>query len=188
MLMTPEEFDAVTDYDERFVYELVQGVLVVTPIPSEAESDPNEELGVWLRNHQSNHPQGAAIDLTLAERYVRLPNHRRRADRLIWVGLGRLPDPAQDVPTIVIEFVSKDRRDRDRDNQHKRQEYLDLGVAEYWVIDRFRRRMTVFRRDPVKTGPESTLIVEGTGSYRTDLLPGFELPLGRLLAVADKWR
>jgi Uma2 family endonuclease len=39
MLMTPEEFDAVTDYDERFAYELVNGVLVVTPIPSEAELD-----------------------------------------------------------------------------------------------------------------------------------------------------
>jgi len=148
MLMTSEEFDAVTDYDERYAYELIYGVLVVTPIPSEAESDPNEELGVWLRNHQTNHPQGSVIDLTLAERYVRTPNNRRRADRVIWAGLGRLPDTARDVPTIVIEFVSKDRRDRERDYEHKRRQYLDLGVTEYWVIDRFRRTMTVFRRDP----------------------------------------
>jgi len=188
MLMTSEEFDAVTDYDERYAYELIYGVLVVTPIPSEAESDPNEELGVWLRNHQTNHPQGSVIDLTLAERYVRTPNNRRRADRVIWAGLGRLPDTAQDVPTIVIEFVSKDRRDRERDYEHKRRQYLDLGVTEYWVIDRFRRTMTVFRRDPPRTGPDSTVIVDETETYRTDRLPGFELPLGRLLAVADKWR
>ena len=50
MLMTPEEFDAVTECDERYAYELVSGVLVVTPIPSEAESDPNEELGVMFMN------------------------------------------------------------------------------------------------------------------------------------------
>ena len=56
--MTPEEFDAVTAYDERYAYELINGVLVVTPIPSEAESDPNEELGVMLRTHQANHPRG----------------------------------------------------------------------------------------------------------------------------------
>jgi len=47
-LLTPEEFDAVTDFDERYTYELIEGVLVVTPIPSEAESDPDEELGVML--------------------------------------------------------------------------------------------------------------------------------------------
>jgi hypothetical protein len=83
MLMTPEEFDAVTVYDERYAYELINGVLVVTPIPSEAESDLNEELGMMLRSHQANHPQGAAIDLTLPERYVRVAGSRRRADRVI---------------------------------------------------------------------------------------------------------
>jgi Uma2 family endonuclease len=83
MLMTPEEFDAVTAYDERFGYELINGVLVVTPIPLEAESDPNEELGVMLRNYRANHPQGTALDLTLPERYVRLAGSRRRADRVI---------------------------------------------------------------------------------------------------------
>jgi hypothetical protein len=46
LLMTLEEFDAVTDYDERYAYELINGVSIVTPIPSEAESDPNEESGV----------------------------------------------------------------------------------------------------------------------------------------------
>ena len=31
VLMTPGEFDAIEDYDEEFQYELVHGVLVVTP-------------------------------------------------------------------------------------------------------------------------------------------------------------
>jgi hypothetical protein len=41
MLMTPEEFDAVTDYDEQYVYELIHGVVIVVPAPGEAELDPN---------------------------------------------------------------------------------------------------------------------------------------------------
>jgi Uma2 family endonuclease len=188
MLMTPEEFDAVTVYDERYGYELINGVLVVTPIPSEAESDPNEELGVMLRNYQANHPQGTALDLTLPERFVRLTGSRRRADRVIWAGLGRIPDTAQDVPSIVVEFVSKRRRDRDRDYEQKRLQYLNLGVKEYWIIDRFQRTLSVFRRDPPITGAESVVTVTETQIYQTDLLPGFELPLARLLAVADKWR
>jgi Uma2 family endonuclease len=188
MLMTPEEFDAVTAYDERYGYELINGVLVVTPIPSESESDPNEELGVMLRNYRANHPQGASLDLTLPERYVRLAGSRRRADRVIWAGLGRIPDTARDVPSIAVEFVSRRRRDRERDFEQKRLQYLDLGVKEYGIIDRFRRTLSVFRRDPPVTGPESLDTVTETQVYRTDLLPGFELPLARLLAVADRWR
>ena len=38
MLMTPEEFDAVNDYDENYRYELIHGVLVVNPIPNPEET------------------------------------------------------------------------------------------------------------------------------------------------------
>ena len=41
ILMTPEEFDAIDDYDDLWRYELVHGVLIVTPIPAEAEVGPN---------------------------------------------------------------------------------------------------------------------------------------------------
>jgi Uma2 family endonuclease len=185
LLMTPEEFDAVTDYDDRYRYELIHGVLVVTPIPSEAEGDPNEELGYWLRSYRDHHPQGSALNKTLAERYVQLPDSRRRADRVIWAGLGRRPDPKVDHPTIIVEFVSRARRDRTRDYEEKRREYLALGIAEYWVIDRFRRAMTVYRNQP---GALAEQVVAEGETYRTDLLPGFELPLARLLLVADEWR
>src|SRR6516225_8283387 len=45
--MTPEEFDAITDYDECFNYELINGVLVVTPMSSRSERSPNDLLGYW---------------------------------------------------------------------------------------------------------------------------------------------
>ena len=183
--MTPEEFDAITDYDDRYRYELVHGVLVVNPIPSEAEADPNEELGHWLRNYRDQHPQGSILNLTLSERYISTGDSRRRADRVIWAGLGRLPDPVEDVPTIAVEFVSQGKRNWLRDYEEKRREYLALGVKEYWVIDRFRRTMTVWRDDPA--GPAERVVVEAE-VYRTGLLPGFELPLARLMAVADGWR
>ena len=38
--MTPEEFDGVLDFDERYRYELINGVLVVTPPPGLSERDP----------------------------------------------------------------------------------------------------------------------------------------------------
>ena len=89
--------------------------------------------------------------------------------------------PEQDVPAIVIEFISRRSRDRHRDYVEKRLEYAIVGIREYWVIDRFRREMTVFR------GKEQEVIVREGGTYQTDLLPGFELALDRLLAEAGQY-
>jgi Uma2 family endonuclease len=182
ILMTPEEFDAVDNYNERYRYELINGVLVVTPIPSGEETGPNELLSHWLLMYKETNRRGSALDATLPQQYVRTRRSRRLADRLIWTGLGRMPDREQDLPTIAVEFVSAGRRYRERDYQTKRREYLKLGIAEYWVVDRFQRTLTDFCR----TKPQRRVIREDE-SYQTSLLPGFELPLARLLAAADHW-
>ena len=181
--MTPDEFDAVTRFNGNYRYELINGVLIVNPIPLPAESDPNEELGVLLRLYRQQNPLGAALDATLPQQHVRTRN-RRQADRVIWAGLGRLPDLTQDLPTIVVEFVSRSRRDRQRDYVEKRTEYMEAGIAEYWIIDRFRRTLMVVRN---VSGSIQDRVVAETETYQTPLLPGFELPLAHLLAVADRW-
>lgn len=184
-LMTPEEFDAVEHWDELYHFELIRGVVIVSPPPAEGERDPNEELGYWLRRYRDDHPLGASLDRTLSEGQIYLPDSRRRADRVIWAGLGRLPDPRVDAPTIAVEFVSRSRRDRERDYEEKRREYLDLGVAEYWIIDRFRREMIVHRRPPAVPAVQ---VIPAEGVYQTPLLPGFELRLSLLLKLSDDWK
>ena len=67
----------------------------------------------------------------------RTKQNRRRLDRAIWAGLGR--DPEEDEPpTIAVEFVSKGKVNQERDYIAKRAEFREIGVREYWVIDRFR--------------------------------------------------
>ena len=183
ILMTPEEFDAIDDYDENFRYELINGVLIVNPMPSVFERDPNEELGHWLRNYQERHP--GYLDKTVFEVYINTAVGRRRADRAIWAGFEGGPDPEVDVPTIVVEFVSRRKRDQLRDYVDKRDEYLAIGVAEYWVINRFKGTLTVFRRG---TDGVEEHTVSDREVYKTALLPGFELPLGKLLAVCETWK
>ena len=141
-LMTTDEFDAAGDCDERWNYELIHGVLVVVPPPSEGERGPNEELGYLLRRYQRQHPQGKALDWTLPQSFIKTAN-RRRADRVIWTGLGRTPSVRRDLPTIAVEFVSEGKRNRQRDYVEKRDEYVTAGIEEYWIIDRFSRTMTV---------------------------------------------
>ncbi len=184
MLMTPEEFDAVTDYDDLYVYELIHGVLIVSPPPAEDERGPNETLAHWLLTYREQNPQGSALDATIPEHTIPFGENRRRADRAIWCGLRRLPDVAADIPAIVVEFVSKRKRDRVRDYEEKRRDYRAIGVAEYWIIDRFQRTMTVYKN---ASGEQSEAVVKTDETYRTPLLPGFELPLAQLLKVADDW-
>jgi Uma2 family endonuclease len=181
--MMPEEFDAIEDCDENYRYELVNGVLVVTPIPLAEETGPNELLGYMLLYYREYHPQGSALDHTLPQQYVRTRTGRRLADRLIWTGLGRLPNRRKDTPSIAAEFVSAGRRNRQRDYVDKRQEYEEAGLQEYWIIDRFQRTLTVIRYGPA--GPSEQVITEHQ-TYQSPLLPGFELPLARLLEAADQ--
>ncbi len=181
-LLTPEEFDAA-EYEPGWRYELIYGVLVVSPAALRKERDPNEELGHWLRNYQESHPRGHSLDATFYDDTVVTARARRRADRVIFAGLGRTPQPG-DVPTIVVEFVSAGKRNLTRDYKAKRDEYLTLGVREYWIIDRFARRLTVHR---LQGETSDTQVVHEGGSYNTQLLPGFELSLDSILARADLW-
>jgi Uma2 family endonuclease len=182
MQLTREEFLAIEDVDELYRYELLHGVVVVSPPAAEGERGPNGRLEQWLWNYADTHPNGAALDDSLFEQEIDTQVCIRRADRVIWAGLGRQPDPKSDVPTIVIEFVSGTKRDRKRDYEEKRKEYADIGVREYWIIDRFRRTLTVCK------GAKDHTVFKESETYTTELLPGFELPLAKLLAVADRWK
>jgi Uma2 family endonuclease len=185
IFLTPEEFDAVEEVDRNYRYELINGRLIVTPPPLETERGPNEELGRVLLNYRDFDPQGSALDDTLPEHTVITKSNRRRADRVIWTGLGRQPNPHHDLPSIVAEWVSESKRDWQRDNVEKALEYRAIGIVEYWIFDRFRRTLTVCGGPP--QAPTELVVHEGD-VYRSRLLPGFELDLAKLLAVADRWQ
>jgi len=182
VLLTTEEFDRAR-FVEGWRYELINEVLVVSPIPSLNERDPNEELGYFLRAYQESHPQGSALDLTIGEQTIETKKNRRRADRVIWAGLGRLPGP-NETPTIIIQLVSKGKINQERDYVAKRAEYREIGVKEYWIIDRFSKTMTVCR---FAADRDQELVIAADQTYATTLLPGYELPLRRLLELAERW-
>ena len=70
-------------------------------------------------------------------------------------------------PAIVVEFVSKRHRDRVRDYEEKRRQYLAIGVQEYWIIDRFQRIMTVL--PPAGRVEPAEQIIKENEVYRTPL-------------------
>jgi Uma2 family endonuclease len=181
LMLSRDEFLAIDDFDDHYRYELLHGVVVVSPFPGPAERGPNGVLEHWLWTYHESHPEQSTLDDTLSEQAIDTGVCIRRADRVIWVGLGRQPVPMADIPAIVVEFVSSSKRDRKRDYEAKRSEYAAIGVSEYWIFDRFRRTLTVCRGDAV-----AQVIKEGD-IFETPLLPAFRLALGELLKVADRW-
>ena len=69
MLLTTAEFDRAR-FQQGCCYELINGVVVVSPTPSRKERQPNEELGYLLRHYQLTHRQGSLLDLALHEETI----------------------------------------------------------------------------------------------------------------------
>ena len=182
VLLTTEEFDRAR-FVEGWRYELINEVLVVSPIPSLNERDPNEELGHFLRTYQESHPQGSALDLTIGEQTIETKKNRRRADRVIWAGLGRLPDP-NETPTIIIELVSKGKINQERDYVAKRAEYREIGVKEYWIIDRFSKTMTVCR---LRRRPRPGARHRRRPDLRHHVASGLRASPPPVLELAERW-
>src|SRR5713226_6431585 len=80
--LSPEEFDAVEEVDRDYRYELINGRLIVTPPPLQAERGHHEELGRILLTYPDHHPHGPALDDTLHEETVVTAQNRRRAHRV----------------------------------------------------------------------------------------------------------
>ncbi|MCU0880837.1 MAG: Uma2 family endonuclease [Pirellulaceae bacterium] len=181
ILISVEEFDTIKDWEPGYRYEVIHGVLVVSPPPEDAGQKPNERLGQWLWDYQQRHPSGKVLDDFMMERPVRTAAGVRVVDHALWIGYGRPIKSRRDLPTILVEFVSAGKRAALRDYDEKRDEYLKLGAREYWVIDRFRRAMTVY------SPPSNAQFIPETEVFTTPLLPGFELSLSELFKLADSY-
>ena len=82
------------------------------------------------------------------------------------------------IPHIVVEIVSEGGEERDY--VVKREEYLRIGVREYWIIDPGTRELRILSRE----GDVWAEAVFKEGAvYRTPLLPGLEVRLEELLGV-----
>lgn len=88
---------------------------------------------------------------------------------MIWAGPGRTPQPHEDLPGIVVEFVSPGRASWIRDSISKRSEYLAIGVKEYRIIDRFHRTTTVYREPSAQP---AEIVENEADTYESTLLPG----------------
>lgn len=116
--------------DDGNKYEIVQGVLFVTPPPSVGHEEIAALLGRILDRYVETHRLGrvyrprAVIQTRDSE--VEPDLMVRRVSRSeVW---SEAP-----LPILVVEIASPSTQRRDRGD--KRGFYVDLGVPEYWIVD-----------------------------------------------------
>ena len=190
-LMTLEEFKRARE-EAGFVYELIDGVLNVSPTPSPAHQVWVKRIQICLDDYARAHPEH--LDFVTERCDVPIPGRpgpsRPQPDLAAFRDFPQ-PAPRQwdDLcPIVVVEVISERRAKKD--TVRNRQLYwLARGITEYWIIDP--------RKDPQK--PTLTALVRQPGhsdwiqseipfgkSHRSAALPRFTINLKRAAAKVSR--
>lgn len=184
--LTLEEYLKYDDGSDR-QYELVAGELVEMP----PESPINVQISLFLLvnflkfipvNRVSNK---AEIVVCGSRATTRVPDLVVLTEELAKALQGAtrstitldMPPPA-----LVVEVVSPGKANEDRDYRYKRSEYAARGIAEYWIVDSQKDRVTLlklvdgFYEESIFTG--NTLIV-------STIFPQLNLTAEQILSAGE---
>lgn len=169
-----------------YVYELIEGIIEVSPIPTPLHDHWVELLRIELERYRAGHP---GVIGKISERCeVAVPSERGptrpQPDLAVYCGFPKPPPIRWDnvCPTIVIEVIS-DRRVAKDVSRNRELYFRTEGIAEYWIIDPREEPMApsliVLRREP---GADSWLehAVAFGDSFSTSSLPGLTLDLSAM--------
>ena len=60
-------------------------------------------------------------------------------------------------PELVVEVLSSGEENERRDKETKLKLYSIQGVQEYWIVDRFKRQVEIYRREQNQLSLTATL-------------------------------
>lgn len=136
--------------DENLRYELIGGEITVSTAPRFIHQLLATRLITEFSKVIEKNPVGeilATPGLIFSEFDGVIPD-------LIYISHGRIKEILDEedgkfygAPEIVIEILSPGRANARRDLQVKRELYEIYEVPEYWIVDPFKKRIVVFRRE-----------------------------------------
>lgn len=126
--------------------ELSDGCVEVLPMPSPYHQRIVRFLFRLLESFITGQGLGEVFFAPLP---IRLWPGKYRDPDVVYLRPGRIPDPRHQPQgaDLVMEVVSEDDEDRQRDLETKRQEYARAGVAEYWIVDPKEQKIIVLALD-----------------------------------------
>jgi len=128
--------------DDGRRYELVRGMLLVTPSPRPRHQRISRKLMLVLEDYFGRGERGevfyAPTDVILTDEDVFVP------DLLVVGDPTDVTDRAIEAPPLlVVEILSPSTRRQDRGIKAER--YAELGVRHYWIVDPDHERVECFR-------------------------------------------
>lgn len=137
---TLDEVHALPDDGNK--YELVNGELFVTPPPTDGHETILARLTALLSPYVIRNKLGLVYH---PRAVIRVRGSEVEPDLMVRQPSSRMNTDWEDAPApiLVVEVFSGSTRRRDQ-NQ-KRQFYLEMGIAEYWMLDPERRTAVVVR-------------------------------------------
>jgi Uma2 family endonuclease len=177
-VLTAEEFERLPD--DGKLYELIDGQLRETPRLTMWQGEVEANLAMRLHMHA----QGRALGCVSIGKVVcilrRNPDRVRTAD-IAFIRQERVPSLEarqhimEVIPDLVVEIHSKS--DTIEEVNDKIDDWLNAGVQMLWIIDPFRRTVTIYQsgRDPTLLGEHGVL--EGDS-----VIPGFRCPVAEIFA------
>lgn len=170
--------DLVALPDEGRRYEILDGVLFVTPPPETSHESTGATLIRYL--HQAvvdpglGWVFGSNCGVELRPGFVVLPDvavvlqvHGDRITRTRIIG----------APDLVVEILSPGTAGYDR--REKQDAYEQAGVPEYWVADRAARTIEVLALEHGRY--RSLGVFRGQATPPSRVLPAFDVPVEQLL-------
>jgi len=159
------------------IIELSEGRLIITPAPTTQHQQIISKLHLLIGNFVLLNNLGEAVtspvDVRLWKGNIRQPDivfmsnkHRKRITRRYF-----------GVPDLVMEILSKGTAKVDK--EEKFQEYERAGVLEYWIVDPFKKGITVYT---LENGIYELFGKWGPGEIaKSKLLDGFEVSIDKVM-------
>ena len=169
-ILTVADLDLMPDDDNR--YELFEGEIFVSRAPGLPHQTVLANLLTLIKVFLTNHPIGK----TWPTPGVIFDNYNAAIPDIIFVSNEHIEaiasgEKVTGAPDLVIEVISRGAENERRDRTVKRQAYSKFGVREYWVVDRHRKTIEVYRL--VHGQLELVTTLTNNDQLTTPLLPAF---------------
>lgn len=181
--VTPEEWETAQQHDKRWKYEVIDGVVQVTPPPCNEHDLIADWLHMAFASYRLANP--GVINRISQHCAVSVPGRLDLTEPQPDFALYCLPPmdvPPREVrwsdiePFLVVEILSEGTEEKD--TVRNVELYLQVpGIREYWIVDptpnELEPRLTIYRRRGTRW--QKPIEVSIGEVYTTRVLPGFSL-------------
>lgn len=169
--------------NDGWKYEIIDGVLHMSPPPSIKHQDVSMELSARLRMYVRTHRLGKVLAAPCG---VHLPNQPIPLEPdILFVRQERSAilqkNYVEGAPDLIVEVLSPSNSDYDLDT--KKNQYEQAHVREYWIVNPWMETVLVYRLQDGQYG--EPLLLQKQDTLISSQIEGFSVQVEQLFDLGD---